>query len=46
MGPVAFGLFVTGTGYPVAFALTGIVVLAVVPAAVRERRAGPPGRVQ
>src|SRR6201996_3602413 len=38
-GPVAFGLFAGSTGYPLAFALTGLVVLAVVPAAVRERRA-------
>jgi MFS family permease len=38
VGPAAFGLFVTGTGYPVAFALTGIVVLAVVPAALREAK--------
>jgi MFS family permease len=37
-GPAAFGLFATATGYPVAFALTGIVVLAIVPAALRERR--------
>jgi MFS family permease len=36
-GPAALGLFATATGYPVAFALTGIVVLAVVPAALRER---------
>jgi MFS family permease len=36
-GPAAFGLFATAIGYPVAFALTGIVVLAVVPAALRER---------
>jgi MFS family permease len=38
-GPVAFGLFAGSTGYPLAFALTGLVVLAAVPAAVRERRA-------
>jgi MFS family permease len=37
-GPAVFGLFATATGYPVAFALTGIVVLAVVPAALRERK--------
>jgi MFS family permease len=36
-GPAVFGLFATATGYPVAFALTGIVVLAVLPAALRER---------
>ena len=38
-GPAAFGLFAGSTGYPLAFALTGLVVLAAVPAAVRERRA-------
>jgi MFS family permease len=37
-GPAAFGLFATATGYPVAFALTGLVVLTVLPAALRERR--------
>jgi predicted MFS family arabinose efflux permease len=37
-GPAAFGLFATATGYPVAFALTGLVVLAVLPAALREHR--------
>jgi MFS family permease len=37
-GPAVFGLFATATGYPVAFALTGIVVLAIVPAGLRERR--------
>ncbi|HEX4256936.1 MAG TPA: MFS transporter [Streptosporangiaceae bacterium] len=38
-GPAAFGLFAGSTGYPLAFALTGLVVLAAVPAALRERRA-------
>ena len=38
-GPAVFGLFAARTGYPAAFALTGIVVLAVVPAARRERKA-------
>ncbi len=37
-GPVAFGLFATSTGYPAAFALTGLVVLTVLPAALRERK--------
>ena len=37
-GPVVFGLFAARTGYPAAFALTGILVLAVLPAARRERR--------
>ena len=42
-GPAVFGLFAARTGYPVAFALTGILVLAVLPAARRERQvtAGP-----
>jgi MFS family permease len=38
-GPVAFGLFVGHTGYPVAFALTGLLTLAALPAARRERAA-------
>ena len=38
-GPAVFGLFAARTGYPVAFALTGILVLAVLPAARRERSA-------
>ena len=36
-GPAVFGLFAARTGYPAAFALTGILVLAVLPAALRER---------
>jgi predicted MFS family arabinose efflux permease len=47
-GPAAFGLICARTGYPAAFALTGALILAVVPAALRERKAGPgaapPGR--
>jgi MFS family permease len=39
-GPVMFGLFSAHAGYPAGFALTGVLVLAAVPAAVRERRAG------
>jgi len=35
-GPVVFGLFVGYTGYPVAFALTGLLTLAALPAARRE----------
>ncbi|MBV9204461.1 MAG: MFS transporter, partial [Actinobacteria bacterium] len=35
-GPAVFGLFAARTGYPAAFALTGILVLAVVPVARRE----------
>ena len=37
-GPAVFGLFAARAGYPAAFALTGIVVLAVLPAALRERK--------
>jgi predicted MFS family arabinose efflux permease len=39
-GPAAFGLFAARVGYPATFALTGILVLAVLPAALRERK-GP-----
>jgi MFS family permease len=42
-GPAVFGLFATATGYPVAFALTGLVVVAVLPAALRERRSAGRG---
>jgi predicted MFS family arabinose efflux permease len=35
-GPAVFGLFVARTGYPAAFALTGLLVLAALPAARRE----------
>jgi len=38
-GPAVFGLFATRTGYPAAFALTGTLVLAVLPVAWRERKA-------
>ena len=38
-GPAVFGLICARTGYPAAFALTGALVLAVVPLAWRERRA-------
>jgi MFS family permease len=38
-GPAVFGLFCVRTGYPVAFALTGALILAAVPAALRERKA-------
>jgi len=38
-GPMVFGVFVAHTGYPAAFALTGTVVLAALPAAPRERKA-------
>jgi len=38
VGPAVFGLFAARIGYPVAFALTGSLVLAVLPAALRERK--------
>src|SRR5580658_7767649 len=38
-GPAVFGLICVRTGYPAAFALTGALVLAAVPAALRERKA-------
>ena len=40
VGPVMFGLFSARTGYPAGFALTGLLVLAALPAALRERTAG------
>jgi predicted MFS family arabinose efflux permease len=39
-GPAVFGLFVARTGYPAAFALTGVLMIAALPAAWRERSAG------
>jgi predicted MFS family arabinose efflux permease len=38
-GPAVFGLAVGHTGYPAAFALTGVLMLAAVPIARRERPA-------
>ena len=38
-GPAVFGPVCVGTGYPAAFALTGVLIFAVVPVARRERRA-------
>jgi MFS family permease len=38
-GPAVFGLFAGHTGYPAAFALTGLLMLAAVPAGRRERAA-------
>jgi len=38
-GPAVFGLICVLTGYPVAFALAGALILAVVPVALRERKA-------
>ena len=40
-GPAVFGLFAGRTGYPAAFALTGLLMLAVLPAGRRARTAGP-----
>src|SRR4029077_4729102 len=37
-GPAAFGLFVGHTGYPAAFAATGVLILAALPAGRREQR--------
>jgi MFS family permease len=37
-GPAVFGLICARTGYPAAFALTGALILAAVPAALRERK--------
>jgi MFS family permease len=38
VGPAMFGLFSARTGYPAAFALTGVLVLAALPIALRYRR--------
>jgi predicted MFS family arabinose efflux permease len=42
-GPAVFGLAVGHTGYPAAFALTGVLMLAAVPIARRERPPRAPG---
>jgi MFS family permease len=42
-GPIVFGLLVGHTGYPAAFALTAVLMLAVLPAARRERSAPAAG---
>jgi len=39
-GPAVFGLICVRTGYPAAFALTGVLILAAVPVAMREPKAG------
>jgi MFS family permease len=39
-GPIVFGVFVAHTGYPAAFALTGLLILAALVPAVRDRKAG------
>jgi len=41
-GPAVFGVFVVYTGYPAAFALTGMLMLAALVPAVRDRAAGGP----
>ncbi len=41
-GPAAFGLFASHTGYPAAFALTGALMLAALPAARHEHSAPAP----
>jgi predicted MFS family arabinose efflux permease len=41
-GPAVFGLICVSTGYPAAFALTGALILATLPAALRERKAAVP----
>jgi predicted MFS family arabinose efflux permease len=41
-GPAAFGLVVNHTGYPAAFALTAVLMVAAVPLARRERGTSPP----
>jgi predicted MFS family arabinose efflux permease len=38
-GPAVFGLICVRTGYPAAFALTGALILAAVPVALREQKA-------
>lgn len=42
-GPALFGMFAARTGYPAAFALTGMLILAVLPAARRQRSAHATG---
>jgi len=39
-GPMMFGVFVAHTGYPAAFAVTGLLILAALLPAVRDRAAG------
>ncbi len=41
-GPAVFGVFVVYTGYPAAFALTGMLMLAALVPAARDRAAGGP----
>jgi predicted MFS family arabinose efflux permease len=45
-GPAFFGLFVGRSGYPAAFAMTGLLILAALPAGLREHsaKAAAPGR--
>jgi predicted MFS family arabinose efflux permease len=39
-GPAVFGLICARTGYPAAFGLTSVLILAALPAALRERKSG------
>ena len=39
-GPITFGVFVAHTGYPAAFALTGLLILTALLPAVRDRASG------
>jgi MFS family permease len=41
-GPALFGLMCVRTGYPAAFALSGVLILATLPVALRERKAAVP----
>jgi MFS family permease len=41
-GPALFGLICVSTGYPAAFALTGVLILATLPAALRVRKTAIP----
>jgi len=45
-GPIAFGLAVSHTGYPAAFALTAVLIVAALPAARRERHRPRPRRTR
>ena len=42
-GPIVFGVFVAHTGYPAAFALTGLLILVALLPAVRDRASGRSG---
>lgn len=42
-GPIMFGMFVISTGYPAAFAITGLLMIAALIPAMRDRATGLPG---